>query len=87
MFYYKYRKYAVYAGAFIALFFTAACSLQPVSSMRVKAKPSIYVPLGSEKITVSNIDEELGKMMAGNEDSPSETKARIFRYTPSGAAG
>ncbi|MGI5101568.1 hypothetical protein [Treponema vincentii] len=87
MFYYKYRKYAVYAGAFIALFFTAACSLQPVSSMRVKAKPSIYVPLGSEKITVSNIDEELGKMMAGNEGSPSETKARIFRYTPSGAAG
>lgn len=87
MFYHKYSKYYVYIGVLIALVLTATCSLQPFSSVRVKARPEVHLPLGSAKITVSDIEEKLGDIAASNEDSSSGTKARIFRYAPPDATG
>lgn len=87
MFYHKYSKYYVYIGVLIALALTATCSLQPFSSVRVKARPEVHLPLGSAKITVSDIEEKLGDIAASNEDSSSGTKARIFRYAPPDATG
>ncbi len=87
MSYNKYSKYYVYIGVLIALVFTATCSLQPFSSVRVKARPEVHLPLGSAKITVSDIEEKLGDIAASNEDSSSGTKARIFRYAPPDATG
>lgn len=83
----KYSKYFVYIGMLIALVFTASCNLQPFSSIRVKASPKVYLPLGAEEITVSDIDKQLRDIIASNGDSSSSTKARIFRYTPSDATG
>ena len=87
MSYHKYSKYPMCVAVLIALVFTAACGLQPFSSVRVKASPKVYVPLGSAEITVSDIDKKLEDIIATNGDSSSGTKARIFRYTPPDATG
>ena len=87
MSYHKYSKYPMCISILIALAFTAACGLQPFSSVRIKARPEVHLPLGSAKITVSDIEEKLGDIAASNEDSSSGTKARIFRYAPPDATG
>ena len=87
MSYHKYSKYPMCIAVLIALVFTAACGLQPFSSVRVKASPKVYVPLGSAEITVSDIEKKLEDIIARNGDSSSGTKARIFRYTPPDATG
>ena len=87
MFSQKYSKYPVYIGAFIALLFTTACNLQPFSSVKVKAKPKLYVPLGSKSMTSNDIDEHIRSILAPKHGSSSGTEARIFRYTPPDATG
>jgi len=87
MFSQKYSKYPVYIGAFIALLFTTACNLQPFSSVKVKAKPKLYVPLGSKSMTSNDIDEHIRSILAPKDGSSSGTEARIFRYTPPDATG
>ena len=87
MFSQKYSKYPVYIGALIALLFTTACNLQPFSSVKVKAKPKLYVPLGSKSMTSNDIDEHIRSILAPKDGSSSGTEARIFRYTPPDAIG
>ena len=87
MFYHKYSKYLVYICVLIAVLLTAACNLQPFSSVKVKAKPTLYVPLGSKSMTSNDIDEHIRSILAPKESSSSGTEARIFRYTPPDATG
>lgn len=87
MSYHKYGKYPMYIGLLIALVFTATCRLQPFSSVEVKASPTVYMPLGSGKITVSDIDEKLENIITPNKGSSAATNARLFRYTPSDVTG
>ena len=82
MFYHKYSKYLVYICVLIAVLLTAACNLQPFSSVKVKAKPKLYVPLGSKSMTSNDIDEHIRSILAPKHGSSSGTEARIFRYTP-----
>ena len=51
MFHHKYGKYFVYVSMFIVLAFTATCRLQPFSSVKVKASPDLYIPLGSRSFS------------------------------------
>ena len=87
MSYHKYGKYPMYIGLLIALVFTATCRLQPFSSVEVKASPTVYMPLGSGKITVSDIDEKLENIITPGKGSSAATNARLFRYTPSDVTG
>ena len=62
MSYHKYSKYYVCIAVLIALVFTAACGLQPFSSVRVKASPKVYVPLGAKSlITEDKVFEDIQK--------------------------
>lgn len=89
MFFHKYGKYPVYIGILIALFFTAACKLQPFSSTRVKAKPTVYLPLGVKNITEDEIakkfEEALQKSASGA--GASTKNMRLYRYRPDGSTG
>ncbi|MFC2615108.1 MAG: hypothetical protein ACFNYQ_06250 [Treponema sp.] len=63
----------------IALAFTAACSLQPFSSVRIKAKPTVYVPLGEKSITEAEVFTKLEETLQKNNKN-----IRLYRYQPSG---
>lgn len=78
MLYHKYSKYFVYTSVLIALVFTATCSLQPFSSVRVKARPKVYMPLGAKSITEAEVCKKIEDFVPKN--------SRLYRYYPSGAA-
>ena len=63
----------------IALAFTAACGLQPFSSVRIKAKPTVYVPLGEKSITEAEVFTKLEETLQKNNKN-----IRLYRYQPSG---
>ncbi|WP_144389663.1 hypothetical protein [Treponema sp. OMZ 838] len=63
----------------IALAFTAACGLQPFSSVRIKANPTVYVPLGEKSITEAEVFTKLEETLQKNNKN-----IRLYRYQPSG---
>ena len=79
MSYHKYSKYPMCISILIALAFTAACGLQPFSSVRIKAKPTVYVPLGEKSITEAEVFTKLEKTLQKNNKN-----IRLYRYQPSG---
>lgn len=81
MFYHTYSKYPVYIGALIALLFIAACNLQPFSSVRIEAKPTLYVPLGSKSITEDEVFKKLETIL-----QEKDKNIRLYRYPPTGTA-
>ena len=82
----KYSKYYVYIGVLIALAFTATCSLQPFSSVRIKAKPTVYLPLGSKSITEEEVCKKFEEIVQKNTAGKTDKTIRLYRYYPSGAA-
>ena len=87
MFFHKYGKYPVYIGILITLFFTATCKLQPFSSTRVKAKPTVYLPLGVKNITEDEISKKFEEALQKNTSGTgsSDKNIRLYRYRPAGA--
>ena len=79
MSYHKYSKYPMCISILIALAFTAACGLQPFSSVRIKAKPTVYVPLGEKSITEAEVFTKLEETLQENNKN-----IRLYRYQPSG---
>ena len=79
MSYHKYSKYPMCISILIALAFTAACGLQPFSSVRIKAKPTVYVPLGEKSITEAEVFTKLEETLQKNNKN-----IRLYRYQPSG---
>lgn len=79
MSYHKYSKYPMCISILIALTFTAACGLQPFSSVRIKAKPTVYVPLGEKSITEAEVFTKLEETLQKNNKN-----IRLYRYQPSG---
>ena len=79
MSYHKYSKYPMCISILIALAFTAACGLQPFSSVRVKASPKVYVPLGEKSITEAEVFTKLEETLQKNNKN-----IRLYRYQPSG---
>ena len=79
MSYHKYSKYPMCISILIALAFTAACSLHPFSSVRIKAKPTVYVPLGEKSITEAEVFTKLEETLQKNNKN-----IRLYRYQPSG---
>ena len=79
MSYHKYSKYPMCIAVLIALAFTAACGLQPFSSVRIKAKPTVYVPLGEKSITEAEVFTKLEETLQKNNKN-----IRLYRYQPSG---
>ena len=63
----------------IALAFTVACGLQPFSSVRIKANPTVYVPLGEKSITEAEVFTKLEETLQKNNKN-----IRLYRYQPSG---
>ena len=78
MSYHKYSKYPMCISILIALVFTATCSLQPFSSVRIKASPKVYRPLGAKSITEAEVCKKIEDFVPKN--------SRLYRYYPSGAA-
>ena len=78
MSYHKYSKYPMCISILIALVFTATCSLQPFSSVRIKASPKVYMPLGAKSITEAEVCKKIEDFVPKN--------SRLYRYYPSGAA-
>ena len=89
MFFHKYGKYFVYIGILIALFFTATCKLQPFSSTRIKAKPTVYLPLGVKNITEDEIAKKFEEALQKNSSGTgaSAKNMRLYRYRPAGSTG
>ena len=79
MSYHKYSKYPMCISILIALAFTAACGLQPFSSVRIKAKPTVYVPLGEKSITEAEVFTKLEETL-----QKKNKNIRLYRYQPSG---
>lgn len=79
MSYHKYSKYPMCISILIAFAFTAACGLQPFSSVRIKAKPTVYVPLGEKSITEAEVFTKLEETLQKNNKN-----IRLYRYQPSG---
>lgn len=79
MSYHKYSKYPMCISILIALAFTAACGLQPFSSVRIKAKPTVYVPLGEKSITEAEVFTKLEETLQKNNKN-----IRLYRYQPFG---
>ena len=79
MSYHKYSKYPMCISILIALAFTVACGLQPFSSVRIKAKPTVYVPLGEKSITEAEVFTKLEETLQKNNKN-----IRLYRYQPSG---
>ncbi|UTC42785.1 hypothetical protein [Treponema sp. OMZ 857] len=63
----------------IALAFTAACGLQPFSSVRIKARPKVHLPLGEKSITEAEVFTKLEETLQENNKN-----IRLYRYQPSG---
>ena len=89
MFYHKYGKYFVYVSVFIVLAFTATCRLQPFSSVKVKASPDLYIPLGSRSFSAKEYfsPEKFTEMVSETDGTTNDTdkKARVHNYTPADA--
>ena len=53
----SYQRYlsTVLLGAVLstAILFSAACGLQPVSTIKVKASPELYMPLGTKSFSTN----------------------------------
>ena len=79
MSYHKYSKYPMCISILIALAFTAACGLQPFSSVRIKANPKVYLPLGEKSITEAEVFTKLEETLQKNNKN-----IRLYRYQPSG---
>ena len=79
MSYHKYSKYPMCISILIALAFTVACGLQPFSSVRIKANPTVYVPLGEKSITEAEVFTKLEETLQKNNKN-----IRLYRYQPSG---
>ena len=69
---YKYSKYFMWISVLIALIFTVTCKLQPFSSVRVKANPKVYFPLGAKSITEDEVFKKFENLVPKN--------ARLYRY-------
>lgn len=69
---YKHSKYFMYISILIALIFTVTCKLQPFSSVRVKANPKVYFPLGSKNIGEDEVFKKFENLVPKN--------ARLYRY-------
>ena len=69
---YKHSKYFMYISVLIALIFTVTCKLQPFSSVRVKANPKVYFPLGSKNIGEDEVFKKFENFVPKN--------ARLYRY-------
>lgn len=82
------------AMAILALLLTATCNLQPVSTIRLKASPELYLPLGSKQFDTNTLFKKLEEEMLQSISSDtlgkpgtatSGTKSEIYRYTDSEA--
>ena len=62
----------MYISVLIALIFTVTCKLQPFSSVRVKANPKVYFPLGSKNIGEDEVFKKFENLVPKN--------ARLYRY-------
>lgn len=80
MFYHKYGKSFLCIGVLIALVFTATCSLQPVSSIRIKAEPKVFLPLGSKSIGEDEVFKKFEEALQKNTSGTSDKKMRLYRY-------
>ena len=69
---YKHSKYFMYISVLSALIFTVTCKLQPFSSVRVKANPKVYFPLGSKNIGEDEVFKKFENLVPKN--------ARLYRY-------
>ena len=79
MSYHKDSKYPMCISILIALAFTAACGLQPFSSVRIKASPKVHLPLGEKSITEAEVFTKLEETLQKNNKN-----IRLYRYQPSG---
>lgn len=79
MSYRKYTKTVTYIGVLLlTLLETAACSLHPFSTVRIKANPTVYAPLGSKTVTEDTIFQKVTETL-----STGDNKIHVYRYTPS----
>lgn len=69
---YKHSKYFMYISVLIALIFTVTCKLQPFSSVRVKANPKVYFPLGSKNIGEDEVFKKFENLVP--------KKCSLYRY-------
>lgn len=86
MSHHKYSKYSVYIGVLLALVFTVTCRLQPFSSVRIKASPKVYLPLGSKNITEDEVCKRFEETVQKNTVGATDKNIRLYRYHPSGNA-
>ena len=91
MSYQKRLQISIYAFALLlAVVGTATCNLQPFSSVKVKASPDLYIPLGSRSFSAEKYfsPEKIVKMVSGTEDTAasSHQRAYVYAYTPADAA-
>ena len=89
MSYRKYIQVSMYIGAlFFAVLGTVTCNLQPISSVRIKASPKLYVPLGSRSFSAEEYfsADKIAKMVSGIDGTAaSNKKVYVYSYTPSDA--
>lgn len=89
MSYRKYIQVSMYIGAlFFAVLGTVTCNLQPISSVRIKASPKLYVPLGSRSFSAEEYfsADKIAKMVSGIDGTAaSNKKVYVYNYTPSDA--
>ena len=88
--YRKYIQISIYAGTLLlAVLGTATCRLQPFSSVKVKANPDLYIPLGSRSFFADEYfsPEKFAEMVSKTEGTPDGTdkKVHIYSYTPADA--
>ena len=91
MSHYKYGRLTVFGAlAILALLLTATCNLQPVSTIRLKASPELYLPLGSKQFDTNTLFKKLEEEMLQSISSDtfgkpgtatSDTQSAIYRYT------
>lgn len=65
-----------------AVFFAAACGLQPVSTIKVKASPELYLPLGTKSFSADDYISPTSFADMLKSGNSSDRKGQIYYYNP-----
>lgn len=85
----SYQRYlsTVLLGAVLstAILFSAACGLQPVSTIKVKASPELYMLLGTKSFSTNKYisPDSMANMEKG--DGSTERRGKVYYYNPPNA--
>ena len=89
MFHYKCGRFAIIGVmTVLTVLVTATCNLQPVSTIRVKASPEVYLPLGAKQFDTRELfkkfEEEMTQSASFNsagKTTANNTNGVTYRYT------